>query len=89
MNDAECPYCGAGVEINHDDGRGYAEDKCHEQECWKCEKTFVFTAAIHFTYTAAKADCLNGGEHRYELTKTYPPEAARLRCRDCDKETRP
>ncbi len=87
MNDTNCPYCGAEVEINHDDGQGYTEDEIHQQECPECEKTFVFTTAIHFSYSPEKADCLNGGEHKYKLTTTYPPEWARMRCEDCGHET--
>ena len=29
----ECPYCGADVEINHDDGYGLEEDLIFKQEC--------------------------------------------------------
>ena len=43
MKDVECPYCGTGQEINHDDGYGYEEDDPHEQSCPHCDKTFVFT----------------------------------------------
>ena len=85
-NDVECPYCGAGQEINHDDGQGYAEDELHQQECSACEKTFVFWTTISFDYSPQKADCLNGSEHDYEKTHTYPPEAARLRCKMCGDE---
>tara|TARA_A100000171_G_scaffold26634_1_gene24837 strand:- start:259 stop:546 length:288 start_codon:yes stop_codon:yes gene_type:complete len=83
MSDLECPYCGADVEINHDDGFGYSEDELHEQLCWRCDKAFVFTTSIHFHYSPQKADCLNGGAHKYERTKTYPPKYAKLECRDC------
>ena len=85
-NDTECPYCGAGIEINHDDGAGYAEDEIHQQECHLCEKTFVFNTAISFSYWPVKADCLNGGEHDYHKTKTHPPEFASLRCSMCGDE---
>lgn len=80
----ECPYCGADVEINHDDG--YEEDQVHEQECRECEKVFAFTTAISFHHRAHKADCLNGGKHQYEKTVTYPPEFARMRCAACGHE---
>lgn len=86
MKDTECPYCGAGVEINHDDGYGYNEDDLHQQECGACGKTFAYTTAIHFSYRTSKADCLNDGEHQYERTKTYPPEFARLQCQMCGHE---
>jgi len=84
--DTECPYCGEGVEINHDDGYGYNEDETHQQECGACGKTFTYTTMIHFSYSTSKADCLNGGEHDYRKTATYPPEFARLRCKVCDDE---
>ena len=86
MNDVECPYCGAEVEINHDDGYGYEEDKIHEQQCGECDKTFVYQTSIHFSHEASKADCLNGGEHKYKRTSTYPPEFARMQCEDCGHE---
>lgn len=86
MRDVECPYCGADLDINHDDGYGYSEDETHQQECCECGKAFVFTTAIHFSYRVDKADCLNGAEHTYERTKTWPPEAARLRCTQCGDE---
>ena len=84
--DTNCPYCGADVEINHDDGYGYSEDDLHQQECGDCGKTFTYTTVIHFSYSPRKADCLNGGEHDYHKTATYPPEFARLRCKTCGDE---
>jgi len=86
MRDVECPYCGADVEINHDDGYGYEESELHQQECRKCGKTFAFTTAISVDHEAFKADCLNGDEHQYEKTKTWPPEFAKLRCKTCGDE---
>jgi len=85
MSDVECPYCGQGVEINHDDGYGCAEDELHHQECSSCEKIFTFYTQINLTYNAYKADCLNGGEHIWQKTNTYPPEFARLKCKTCDE----
>ena len=38
--DVECPYCGAELEINHDDGYGYEEDGIYEQECRESEKAY-------------------------------------------------
>ncbi len=86
--DTECPYCGEGVNICHDDGYGYSEDGTHQQQCPKCEKTFTYTTSIHLSYRTRKADCLNGAEHEYEKTETFPPEFARLQCKHCDHEKR-
>ena len=85
-NDLQCPYCDADNEVCHDDGFGYEEDQYHEIECSQCEKCFVFTTSIHFSYSARAADCLNTGNHDYGKTKTYPPEFAKLRCKMCDDE---
>lgn len=88
MSDVDCPYCGFPQEICHDDGYGYEEDVVHEQECIDCEKTFVFETFVSYFYDAKKADCLNGGFHRYKPTNTVPRKYTRMRCRDCDR-TRP
>lgn len=89
MADVECPYCGKDQEINHDDGYGYAEDIKHKQECGHCGKTFVFTTEISFDHEAEKADCLNGGEHKYKPTPTYPKEFTEMECMMCDDKRKP
>jgi hypothetical protein len=83
MSDTNCPYCGADVEIDHDGGYGCNEGETHQQECPKCDKTFIYQTMISFDYDVAKADCLNGAEHQFERTQTYPPEFAKLRCKVC------
>lgn len=82
--DVECPYCGEWQEVCHDDGQGYAEDELHQQDCADCDKTFVFTTYISYSYESSKADCLNGGDHAYRKTMTAPRWATRMRCEDCD-----
>jgi hypothetical protein len=86
LHDGNCPYCGADIEINHDDGYGYEENTLHQQECWKCSKTFTFDTTIHFSYELHLAACLNDGEHVWEKTKTWPVEFAKLRCKTCGEE---
>ena len=86
MSDVECPYCGAYCEINHDDGYGYYEDEKYEQECGNCEKIFAYTTSIVLYYKAKKADCLNGADHEYQPTKTYPREYTRMQCIGCGHE---
>ena len=67
MKDIECPECGHEQDIDHDDGYGYDEGFRYEQECSKCEKTFVFTTSISYYYRAHKAPCLNGSPHNLEV----------------------
>jgi len=86
MSDLECPYCGEGLEVNHDDGDGYAEDENHQMECSYCEKQFVFQTSISYYYEPAKADCLNEGEHDWKITLTYPKEFSKMRCSMCAYE---
>ncbi len=83
-DDVECPYCGEGQEINHDDGYGYDEDERHEQQCSDCDKYFTFTTSISYYYEADKADCLNDADHVLEMSKAYPREYSDMRCRDCE-----
>ena len=87
MNDIKCPYCEVEQEINHEDGYGYAEDTLHEQECGNCNKIFTFTTSISFYYEAYKADCLNGKDHKFKASKTYPIECTKMCCENCE-ETR-
>jgi glutaredoxin len=84
MSDMECPYCGAGQEVCHDDGHGYAEDVLHDHECSECGKNFVFRTQISFDYTPSKADCLNGADHELVFRKSWPHEYSRMGCKHCD-----
>ena len=89
MSDINCPYCDCVLDIDHDDGKGYAEDRLHEQQCRECDKYFVFSTVISYDYYPEKADCLNGGEHLFKNVIHYPaifPEW--VRCETCEKEIR-
>jgi hypothetical protein len=82
--DLECPYCEKELEVCHDDGFGYEEGVKHQMECGHCDKQFVFETSISFYYEPEKADCLNGNEHNYEKTITYPEEFSEMQCTMCD-----
>ena len=84
--DVECPYCGAGQDICHDDGQGYEESEIHQQECEKCEKIFAFTTSISFFYDVNKADCLNGEPHKWRSMPSIPFHPNRKVCEDCGEE---
>lgn len=84
MKDINCPYCGFEQEIDHDNK--YEQDQQHQTECMECGKTFVFETEISFSYTASKADCLNGAEHQWKETNAIPRCFRRLQCPDCGEE---
>ena len=87
--DCECPYCGKEIDICHDDGYGYEEDVLHEQYCGACDKYFTYTTSISFYYETYKADCLNGSEHKFKPTKTFPIEFTEMKCEDCEERRKP
>lgn len=86
MSYVECPYCGEGNDICHDDGQGYEEDVLHQKECGHCDKTFVFNTYISFSYEAKAADCLNDGNHDWKLTQTRPVFFTQMRCSACGEK---
>ena len=81
--DLECPYCGHAQDVCND----YGEDMLQEETCHKCEKMFVFRSSISWSYEPHKADCLNGGEHKWEslFCEAFPDHK---RCKDCGLEER-
>lgn len=82
--DLECPYCDAELEICHDDGFGYEEGVKHQMECSTCGNKFIFETSISFYYEPEKADCLNGSDHDYKITRSYPKCFSKMRCSMCD-----
>lgn len=84
MNELECPYCKTMNEPDHDDGYGYSQDELHQQECNNCGFNFIFQTTIHFSYETKQAKCLNGEEHTYKLSHTYPRSMSKMVCEVCD-----
>ena len=69
MKDIECPYCEYEFEYC---GDSLGEGDETEIECPECEKYFVIMASYSVSYTATKADCLNGEKHKYKESCRYP-----------------
>lgn len=88
MREVTCPYCGKRVEINHDDGYGYTEGETYQQECDKCNKTFVYYTTKILCYDVYKAPCLNGEDHCWEDVQGAPEgyQSNRKRCKWCNKD---
>lgn len=79
----ECPYCDAELDDPED---CYEEDVPYDHTCPECEKTFAFDVIYSRDYNTRQADCLNGGQHRYQARTRYglggaPHEV--LVCQDC------
>lgn len=84
MGDLECPYCGHFYRPRTDDGNLCEEETTYHEECPKCEKVFVAMVSWLPTYSASKADCLNGGEHTLAESKICPkPSRPRIYCTTC------
>ena len=84
MSDVNCPYCDHKFEVCRDDGHGTDESETYEQECPECEKVFALTVAIHFRYSAEKADCMNDGPHNFrEDYNPLPWNVGNPFCRGC------
>ena len=74
MSDVNCPYCDAEIEINHDDGYGYAEDETFEQDCHNCGKEFEFSTIISYYYQVFCKD----QPHDFEI------DGKMKSCKNCD-----
>ena len=84
MEEFECPYC---EEYSEFDPSGYEHyEEYEEYQCPKCEKNFEVYAQPTIDYSVCdKADCLNGGEHKWKQIVGYPEIHFRgkYRCEDC------
>jgi hypothetical protein len=89
LSDVDCPYCGKGQDICHDDGFGYEEGELHQQSCVNCDKDFGFYTSISFDYEAQKVECFNGVECEWKETQRTVVEGAyditHFRCVYCDR----
>lgn len=81
----ECPYCEKEID-DPDDCDDPSRD--YEHECPHCEKNFVFQVEYTRDYSANKAECLNGGEHRYKDRNRYGAGEPEIysQCQDCGHE---
>jgi len=87
METVTCPYCENNTKINPIDREHY--DGEEEYECEHCGKCFEVLAETYTRYSACdKADCLNGGNHKWKQVVGYPEIhfKGRYRCEDCSTE---
>lgn len=84
--DIQCPYCGREMDV---DSTEIEIDERNEMQCKFCEKNFVFIPEVEIVYSSYKAKCLNGGEHNFQATKTYPVEFTKMECWACGERREP
>ena len=85
MTEIECPYCEADCGVPEDPS---GEGEWDQEECPKCEKSFVYYPEYSIDFYSQKAPCLNGGEHTWEPICGAPKEyfKDKFRCKNCNKE---
>ena len=91
MDEITCPYCEHSYDLCHDDGAFYnREGELEKEECPECGKTFMVQSTMSWDFEGFKADCLNGGEHKWKQQSGYPREYfhGRFICEDCGEEDR-
>ena len=49
----------------------------------------MFSTSISYNFEPQKADCLNGAEHNWRSSGTFPREFSVMRCSMCDEERKP
>ncbi|MFC0183317.1 hypothetical protein SAMN04515674_105279 [Pseudarcicella hirudinis] len=85
METTECPYCCKITKVN-EDGQAYDLDILHQEQCNHCDRYFTFTTSVSFSYEAFKAPCLNGGKHKFNLSKSHPVRFSRMVCEYCEEQ---
>lgn len=59
-----CPYCGYTF-VDSWELAGDRDGETSQIQCLDCDKTFISVTHFSVTYSSKKAECLNGGEHRW------------------------
>ena len=85
LENAQCPYCRESLYIDfRNKDEELFENELYIEECPNCGKRFAFEIYISYDCDTYKADCQNeGGEHNWEITKTYPVVASEMVCSMC------
>ncbi len=77
-----CPYCG-----REDSDSWELSESSSNHQCGSCEKNFTYETHTTRTFTASRAECLNGGEHLWGKPMDYVSYFYK-RCQACDKSER-
>jgi DNA-directed RNA polymerase subunit RPC12/RpoP len=86
--DITCPYCGYVFDCDSE----FITDDGNEEhiECYKCDKTFIYTTNYSITFSSKKCDCLNNGKHNYKYNSKHKNLQDNKNyelyvCKDCGK----
>ena len=89
MSAVECPYCEAEFEVCQDEGFACKDSEDYDLACIYCEKTFIITPCVSYSFDARKANCKNGeAEHKIKDKIGHPREfyIGMKYCTDCGEE---
>lgn len=80
-----CPYCGYKNEVrSYDDWEGCEIEGTTEKHCHQCEKVFIVSRAVHWTYdVVGKADCLNDSGAAWKHHIWHDHQDGRKSCTVC------
>ena len=84
MDEIECPYC---QHTWNYDGDGLGDDESEECQCEKCEKSFMIKASVSISYESTACPCLNGEDHKFVDTRSFPRITygkIRMKCDYCE-----
>ena len=76
----QCPYCNRIISVCEE--WTFEDNESYEETCPNCNKIFIYsvTTECSYSFAAKKADCLNGGQHKFEIVHLIPPEKSYKRC---------
>ncbi len=80
MSKVLCPYCGMASYVEQE---FELPGELDVMECPECERTFIFTTHVAYSYRSFSADCLNGGVHVYKKVMNEH-DILEWRCSVCD-----
>jgi hypothetical protein len=77
-DDVQCPYCEECFDVDYSE---YGEGEVFEYECPHCNKMVFITLSFWPSFDIEKADCLNGGEHKwYKIMSSFYGEYEECNC---------
>lgn len=91
MNDFNCPYCNQEGEVDWEDSDFFTDSAEIEYECGACERKYVVTTCVSYSYDAECSEHDWGIYQRY-LNNPTPEQEVHFKkmeqhawCKNCNK----